>query len=498
MGSDMQCLSGEQIQTCDEVHYMQSVLRCRAASISLRGSAERTADSDDCPNKQLERFTRTSPITHANRIAVPTATRKNCNLQGTGACIKQLMHWQTCCQSLRITAHSFPYAATNAYRPFPLQGAMMLLRVSSKRGFTLIELLVVIAIIAVLIGLLLPAVQKVREAAARSTCQNNLKQIGTAVHDYESAHGYLPHPGQCDSTGGAATVYMTQSTPTLLLPYIEQGSVYNMMDHSLTFAQMAGAGYVTAQLHPNSRGRVYNDPASPSTVAAAKTHIKIYVCPSTPMSPAGRSPDGYGCWDYMFVAVSDIEDGSAGTPPASTPVGTRPTVIARRTLMTVQGMLSCDGRTFQTVRDGSSNTILCIEDAGRAHPNAGAFASLSSRPSPITEGVQWSGGATGGRRMYAWADPDAGTNGLSGPSNALAPGSRVAAINQYASPIGGPPECRWSQNNCGPNDEPFSFHSGGANVLMGDGSVRMLSPRLNALTLKWLAGSDDGQVANPD
>ena len=371
---------------------------------------------------------------------------------------------------------------------------------SDRRGFTLIELLVLIAIIVILIGLLLPAVQKVREAAARMQCTNNLKQIGLAVHNYESGYNSLPHPGQCDSTGSSTTTYMTQSTATLLLPYIEQENVFRLMDQEITYPNAVTTALPAGVLlHPKHRGAAYNDPNFPNTNLAAKTKIKTFICPSTPIAPERSDPALYGAWDYMFIAVSDIEDGfTGGSAGAVTPVGERPTSGARRLAQQMEGMLSCNGRTITQVTgaDGSSNTALCIEDAGRAHPSAGSFGSLSSRPSVFDDGVAWSGGSTGGRRMFAWADPDSVTNGLSGPSNST--GIRTAKINNNNTPTGGPTTCPWTNNNCGPNDEPFSFHTGGVNCCMGDGSVRFLRDSIPGITLKWLAAYADGQVFSID
>jgi prepilin-type N-terminal cleavage/methylation domain-containing protein len=155
-----------------------------------------------------------------------------------------------------------------------------------KNGFTLVELLVVIAIIGILVALLLPAVQMAREAARRSSCINNLKQLGLAVHNFESNNKTLPHSGQCDSTGSSTTTYMIHSTGTVLLPYIEQQSLYQQFDHTTNAiaaynASPQGGVYVTsvgALLHQDAVGLAYNDNRHPTGQQAAQTIIKTFVC----------------------------------------------------------------------------------------------------------------------------------------------------------------------------------------------------------------------------
>jgi prepilin-type N-terminal cleavage/methylation domain-containing protein/prepilin-type processing-associated H-X9-DG protein len=377
-------------------------------------------------------------------------------------------------------------------------------RKSQHCGFTLVELLVVIAIIGVLVALLLPAVQAAREAARRNQCLNNLKQMGLGVHNFESTYRFLPSSGQCDSTGSNTTTYVIHSTATQLLPYIEQTNVYQMFNvdanaWSSYSANGSGTTPSGALLHPQAKGLAYDDPRHPTGQTAAKTIIKTFVCPSTPLQPSARDPiHRYGPFDYMVVAVSDIDE----RPGSSTYRGRTSTGNLPDYLTQVQpGMLSCDpGHGFRNVTDGTTNTVLMIEDAGRSHPSVAKVGAYSSRQSPVSspadpiEAKSSSGSLlSNGRRVFAWADPDTVANGFSGPSNATMPQSnRNARVNNHGSPFGGPTICPWDLNNCGPNDEPFSFHPGGVNAVMGDGSCRFIPETTDPLILKALVGASDG------
>ncbi len=186
--------------------------------------------------------------------------------------------------------------------------------VRPRAGFTLIELLVVIAIIAILIGLLLPAVQKVREAAARAQCSNNLKQIGLAAHNYESAYGQLP-PGWFGSLphgtdlGSQSTTNQWNGCLPLLLPYIEQDNLYRQAKTAASQVWSEDTAY--SNLSPTPKpvpwfyGTTSGSPYAPEVYKAAVQRVKTFECPSYPNPQTVNIVIGPHVWNGNATGPAD-------------------------------------------------------------------------------------------------------------------------------------------------------------------------------------------------
>ena len=289
-----------------------------------------------------------------------------------------------------------------------------------RRGFTLIELLVVIAIIAILIGLLLPAVQKVREAAARTKCQNNLKQIGLGLNNFQSTYGVFP-PGAVASTtsitsqshlkkAGVSVFNVNHSWTPFILPYIEQDNIKKQYSMNVSWNASANRPII-------------------------QTPIKVFMCPSTPggddrvcvtSSGSVRNPptdyapnNGYGAELYTEEELVDLAPNDAG-------------------ILEVNRCYS-----IPEIHDGASNTFLISEIAGRPD--------------------RWQAGkliAANGQTDGGWADRN----------------------NEYVTHgftedgSDSPGKCH---TNCTNNNEVYSFHLGGAHHVMGDGSVKFIKSSMD-------------------
>jgi len=302
-----------------------------------------------------------------------------------------------------------------------------------RQGFTLIELLVVIAIIAILIALLLPAVQQAREAARRSTCKNNLKQLGLALHNYHDTHRVFPPAtinagiddcqGQIPSTGRI----LNHTCYQMLLPFLDQAPLYNLYNWSLPSAPGKHSGCA-----------ITDAPGTANQFSLVPAQIPLFVCPSDPGTSKGTSTSSTYYSNGAFRTTYGVASHTTGGGWDATWNGNT---------STLKGTLGPNGAAkIRDIVDGTSNTMVFVEtelDKTAAGATAGSGNAYYSGFGPF-----WNAAA---HTFY------------------IRPSSASYALNVPRNPDG-PKSYAWGAG---------SFHTGGGHILLADGGVRFLSENVN-------------------
>jgi prepilin-type N-terminal cleavage/methylation domain-containing protein len=333
-----------------------------------------------------------------------------------------------------------------------------------KRGFTLVELLVVIAIIAILIGLLLPAVQKVREAAARSNCQNNLKQLGLAVHNYAGTYSTQLPPASSNPVSSAnPTAYYAQSLYFTILPYIEQDNMYKAGMASTT-------GAIVYTFNQGLNGSTTN-------LIGNTGYVKTYVCPSDSSNSTNQP--------------STLTGGGTGTAVGGTPAvwvggsyGCNYQVFGTNNGNTASGKSTWASQyNIGNIPDGTSNTIFHAERFAQYYTSTSA--------STATNGTLW-----------AWPGH---VNGIqNAPIFAFVSGTQpgaVAATIAYVQPQIGFNPYTVTQQSTPLTNAIYSIqsqHTAVVQVGMGDGSTRGVSSAVSQGTWQNAITPNDGAPLGSD
>jgi prepilin-type N-terminal cleavage/methylation domain-containing protein/prepilin-type processing-associated H-X9-DG protein len=320
------------------------------------------------------------------------------------------------------------------------------LRGASRRAFTLIELLVVIAIIAILIGLLLPAVQKVREAAARAKCQNNMKQLGLAFHSYAGVNG---------ERFPMAYQYVTSPAPNahawgvFLLPHIEQDNLFKQYNLNQLF-------------FVGNNGNVIRTPVKTFQCPSNPEQDKIYTCPASMAAAVGLPQFQAAASDYHVTSgVMAILWNLVIQPGDPAAAGDRAGPLEVNKLTPILALT-----------DGTSNTIMLAEISGKND--------RWRRGQKVSSGTEQGGG---------WGDPHSGENWLSGSDSTGVSTPGPCVIGCTNAQPGPTPTTAWGW---------YSFHTGGVNVLLADGSCRFLAASASPRTVIFMVTRAKGEILPND